>query len=1241
MKHLRPVLEDAVAEYVLIQAWKKTVNYIRTHNWFADTLELDRATANLPTFIAELGSEMRSPETWESSPIRLVPAPKAQRWEVRNDEWRPASKSEVPLRPLAHVALRDQVAATALMMCLADGVETLQGNPRMSGTDQSSRAKVLSYGNRLFCDVDGDRLYHRWGTATIYRAYFQDYRSFISRPELVAKEFDDGSRTVGIIQTDLSQFYDRVRPAALYTKIAALPGVQEQRFLHLVKRVLNWRWNPDDLKSAITYGNKLGIRDFDQIALPQGLVASGFFANIVLLDLDRALLDFIGQEHDGVRFHDAVRYVDDLRLVISWEGPLERGRVKELVMDRLAHIVSQHSPGMDISEKKTKLAIFRGEERPLIRQSRKMARIQSAVSGGFDAEAGGEIIQSIQGLVRTQQWFSEREANNNGAYKRPFSSVPDVGDGTVMRFAAARFRRVYRSLRPLLEASGRDPITDAVDDDVEADIIRQKDRTQSDLDDEARAFAYGLIESWIEDPSNVRLLRIALDVWPSHESLAHILRLIEPYTTGRRRGDNRNVALYCLSEIFRAGATETAFVEDEDFLPNGVDVQKYRNTLKLEAIRILSSSSSLPWYLKQQAYLYLAAVAPKEAPVSRAGSVPETKHYRDMIRFLRGEEDQGTSAEFATKAIVARRSFLDRQASVSLVAAELNDLRFAQIAERDPAFAAEIIESQKRTDLKIPDGVANDLCLDQRAEENGFRSLAELVLDDQSEPLRNEISIASFADELATAMLELPNRCDVLTPPNVLVRIEYVDDYAMVKDVRISSRRRLEREQSIYRPPAWCPQNEKWRFQIGYLLRFILSGRRDFTDSVRAPSWRDATTIYRAPKSHWYQRLHGFYNGHEAFGSDWLPISEDTERLLFDLLAWPGCRDPQPSSFDWSDLRKSKSAFADVLDSALKRKGDASKALFLPLPSPKLPSIRSKEKFRPLRGCVVQLIMPQKVDPADVSLSNPSFRKQHRNHLASAIAAVAKAIDLRETHKPQDRQLDWLILPELSVHPADVQTHLVPFARAYRAIIFAGLAYEEIEAGKPLVNSAKWIIPTITPTGGLRTITRRQGKQHLAKAEKDLIAKGASIRGFRPCQWLVPYPFQDQPREVLTLSGSICYDATDLAVPSDLRSRSDVYAISAYNQDVGTFDQMALALHYHMFQMVVIANNGCYGGSNAYVPKKKSYLKQVFHDHGQPQASISFFEIDDPKQMLRRVAESKGECGPNLSEVWKYPPAGL
>lgn len=37
------------------------------------------------------------------------------------------------LRPLAHVSLRDQVVTTAIMLCLADLVETLQGDPRPNG----------------------------------------------------------------------------------------------------------------------------------------------------------------------------------------------------------------------------------------------------------------------------------------------------------------------------------------------------------------------------------------------------------------------------------------------------------------------------------------------------------------------------------------------------------------------------------------------------------------------------------------------------------------------------------------------------------------------------------------------------------------------------------------------------------------------------------------------------------------------------------------------------------------------------------------------------------------------------------------------------------------------------------------------------------------------------------------------------------------------------------------------------
>ena len=575
-----------------------------------------------------------------------------------------------------------------------------------------------------------------------------------------------------------------------------------------------------------------------------------------------------------------------------------------------------------------------------------------------------------------------------------------------------------------------------------------------------------------------------MDVWPSHEVLDYILMLIEPYTVGDRRGDDRKVALYCLSEILRAGATETAFVQDADCLPSGVDIQSYRDRLRQEAVRLLSSSNSLPWYLKQQAYLYLAAVAPPMAPISRTGSVSETKHYREMIRFLKGDTDQGTSAEFATKAVVARRSFLDRTASIALVVKDLNDLRFAQIAERDPAFAAEIVESGDRPDLRVPEVFANDMGFEQRVEEIGYRSLAELVIADPSGPMRNEISVASFADALADVILALPEPYDALTPPNVLVQTATEDGFTIVKAIRLVSMRKRDGERSLYHPPEWCPPNERWRFQIGYLLRFILSACRDFTETVRLPSWRDSKTIYRVPKSHWYQRLHGFYNGHEAFGDDWLPVSEDIESLLFDLLAWPGCRVSRSNGFDWSDLRKSKSAFAAILVKALSRKGAASSVIFLPLPPPKLSPLAPEEKFRPLRGCVVQLTMPHKIKVGDITLSDPSLRKQQRNHLATALAAIAKSLDLRETHDPLGGRLDWLILPELSVHPDDVQTHLVPFARAYKAIIFSGLAYEEIEAGKPLVNSAKWIIPTRTPGGGLRTITRRQGNSILQRQRK-------------------------------------------------------------------------------------------------------------------------------------------------------------
>lgn len=253
-RFLSPSIDLLRQEFVLVQAWKKASAYIRSHNWYADTLELDLAAVNLPSFLAGLRKQLENPNQWTNSALRIVPAPKSQEWHIAAEtkQWEPrpppkgARKAVTKLRPLAHASLADQVVATAVMMCLADRVEALQGDPRTAIDGRALRKQVISYGNRLFCDNDAGMLSHRWGSSKLYRGYYQDYRRFLSRPDEVAGTLDTGSRIV-ILQSDLRQFYDRVRPTLLAQKLDSLkhPG-DDPAFFDFAKRLLDWRWDARD-----------------------------------------------------------------------------------------------------------------------------------------------------------------------------------------------------------------------------------------------------------------------------------------------------------------------------------------------------------------------------------------------------------------------------------------------------------------------------------------------------------------------------------------------------------------------------------------------------------------------------------------------------------------------------------------------------------------------------------------------------------------------------------------------------------------------------------------------------------------------------------------------------------------------------------------------------------------------------------------------------------------------------------
>lgn len=1230
IKDLIPDLELMRQEYVLIQAWKKTSEYIRYHSWFSDTLELDWITADLPNFIDGLSSTLATPEIWESDPLRLVPAPKSQKWHVTQNGWEPVKPiDEERLRPLAHVSIRDQVVATALMLCLANRVETRQGDPTISYKDPESRRCIYSYGNRLFCDSDEyGQLHHRWGTHKLYRRFFKDYRSFVKRPSYVAEEVDKGrDGRVFVLNLDLKQFYDRVRPRDLND---ALLNVKQEGddpgFFNLCKRVLNWAWNKSDEADVTAYSDQVGIEDFSRVALPQGLVSAGFFANVILVPFDEALgAKFDEEIVHGVYLHDACRYVDDLRIVVSTEI-MATDDVVTLVEAVVADILNGISTELELSEKKTEVIEINSSQRLLVRQSSRMDRIQEAVSGGFDSIAGAEILDSVQGLIRTQEALMDDGLDSGWK----LSPIPDVRSDSVARFSAARYRTVYRSMRPMLDDDGSKlPEEKSVKD---GDYIApQRRRSKVELDHDARVFAFYLIETWITDPSNVRLLRIGLDICPDVEVLKSILELLVPVCTKNDQNEvSKRVACYCLGEILKVGATETGFVNDLECLPAGIDLNLYREELSRVAETIVKEThTEPPWYLLQQALLFLTAFFPNTVRELHGFSNRVPSLYHKLHLFQSGRYDQSSDSEFAILTILIYRAFPNMVKYLKFHPYTMTTAQKAELALRDPSLAVEFARDDVRFAGDLPMSLQEALCIDGNWNKLSQNTLADVVLNDLQNPLRNELSLLRFAEMFLKRLQEQESiKKTRVSPLNVEVSLIEKSGVALVETMEIAVSR-SNGSRFIYDPPSWCPDRSVWRFKLGCLLRFILSGREDFTVTAEAYSG-DNTDLkpYQPFRSHWYQRIYGMFNGQQAFGDDWLPISDWMEHFLLALLHWPGCR--IPSGFDWVDQRIEVAVqeIACRIQSLENDQGRATGILMIRL---RVGRPDATDDKRALRACVVQTVVPNAIERSDLSFSDPTTRRLHRNHLSSALQTVRQMLQLRNTHDEKGRRLDWLILPELAVHPKDVRSHLIPFARANKTIIFAGMTYQELFEGQPLINSALWVIPEWTDDNGMQIRVRRQGKQNLAKQERDY-----DLQSFRPCQWLIGYPWSESHRRVW-LTGSVCYDATDVALAADLRKKSDIFAIPSFNPDVLTFDQMALALNYHMFQLVLVANSGNYGGSNAYWPHENRLRRRVFHMQGQPQANVAFVDIrlDEMEQFLNRWEARQDKS------LWKHPPATM
>jgi len=359
--------------------------------------------------------------------------------------------------------------------------------------------------------------------------------------------------------------------------------------------------------------------------------------------------------------------------------------------------------------------------------------------------------------------------------------------------------------------------------------------------------------------------------------------------------------------------------------------------------------------------------------------------------------------------------------------------------------------------------------------------------------------------------------------------------------------------------------------------------------------------------------------------------------LLMHLLRWPGVAERKNLRVATISTRRE---FEDAISKRLEFQGRLY-GVSSRLPIYRYPVEWPLNKERGLRVAMVQGLMPlhHHFNDGLSCLDDPGYREKHRNHTAALLHLTSKHLAAREyvlgaSEKPH---IDVVLFPELSIH-VDDQDLMRAFSDSTGAMLFYGLlGAKEPTTGEP-INAARWLVPQ-RHAGRRSWIEVDQGKFNLTPEERRL-----GIRPWRPYQVVIE--LLDSGRAIersYRVTGSVCFDATDLSLASDLRNESHMYVVAAMNKDVKTFDGMVAALRYHMYQHVLIANIGEFGGSTAQAPYEKEHKRLMSHSHGGNQLAVSVIDVrlEDFGPELETALPAVAKMKEVKERIGKAPPAGL
>lgn len=1256
----REILQD---EVVLAQAWKKTHTFIRRYNWYADVLELDASAIRLSSNLAAWSRDIASGE-YETTPAWLVPAPKNGFWCFKSEDeggWQPrvALGDEPPvLRPLAHIGIREQTIATAVMLCLADCMETAQGDTSLPA-ERAAKNRVFSYGNRLFCNWSNNHTLasFSWGNSNTYSRYFQDYQKYVERPLTSAKAAEvDEDESVFVATLDLSAFFDNIDIKLLLQKMkkeyeqfyeknsdAAKPA--DDDFWETAERALSFEWREEDQElGGLFRDNKLPS------GLPQGLVSSGFFANAYLLSFDRAVGDFIDRRppEKSFRVHDYCRYVDDLKLVVSVDKDEDKPyNLKELgqeICDWVQSLLNKHTTPEDkpdgylrLNAKKTQLetVVELGTESGT---GARMKTLQHQLSGPFDLDSLRNAEAGLNGLLALAELGLQEETTSTKGNLRLATVATlkrEVRDDTLTRFSAYRLMRSLRQRRSMTD------LTEKKDGESATDSLRH----------DYQAAARRLTSAWAMNPSLVQVLRYALDLWPSTELLKPIEEALLSKVT--QRGDaaarGRKVAFYILADLFKAGATETGREAEKDSSFTVADVDSYRTHLAALATKVMKMVGA-PWYVLQQASLLLASL---NKPASLPETGDELKYYRALQAFGRGRIS-GESIAFEEEVVISLVGYQLTKDKAHYVRwfIRLGESRPKQIskawpivAETTPELAHHLLASGRQAMAglvaKAPRYLTH-FATNRWSDGDGAlptgRWLPLLtVITHPWELFSQENALLKLAQALSKSPEVQSFAPELLTPLNVQVKSKNWTQLNNPTHADLEARavETLKTTNGTYDTPHWCNEDDAWMYAFGRLLRAAATGEPDFT----ARHWLSSEDAgrYSGLKSTWQKRRLGMLHTAEGLRGTMAAITPWFSDLLLHLLRWPGI-------IEREGLQAASIQTRDDFEHAIETRLEFQKSLYgasSSLPIYRYPVEWPLERERGLRVAMVQGLMPLHADFNNglEGLNEAGFREKHRNHTAALLHLTSKHLAARDyvlgtSDKPY---FDLVVFPELCIH-VDDQDLMRAFSDATGAMLFYGLLGAKEPASGDSINTARWLVPQ-RRAGRRSWIQVDQGKKNLVPEEATL-----GIKPWRPYQVVIelvnPSDSENRPYR---LTGSICYDATDISLAADLRNESHLYVVAAMNKDVKTFDGMAAALRYHMYQHVLIANIGEFGGSTAQAPYDKEHQRLISHSHGGNQLAVSVFDIrmEDFGPPLEAATPGTQRTRTVTERIGKAPPAGL